>query len=815
MRTLALGAAFAGMWLVTGSGSPDPLPSPHGLEAWVNPANSVVSRTPPDPVRVASVPAATLTEVVQQYCVTCHNDRLRTAEFSLQSFDVDRAAEQAEAAEKAIRKLRAGLMPPPGMPRPGGDTLLALVETIEAKVDQAAGGPSNVVASRRFQRLSRPEYERVIQDLLGLEVDAGSWLPSDVLLGAFDNQSAVQAFSPTLLDGFMRAATEISRLAVGNPGAALTTVKLKNSNRASQHAWDRLDGAPFGSRGGMVLTHQFPADGEYVFEWSVSGGRGNNTWFEDLDISIDGEPVALVKLEHNAGSSTRPLTEPIFIRAGQHRVSAAFVNLIEGPYEDRIRPSASSKAARSAPGGTTSLTHLDELWITGPTNVSGVSDNESRRRVFACYPTSAAEERPCAQAVLSELASKAYRRPVPEESLAALMRLYDEGAAQDGFEIGVRMGLQAILMAPDFLFRLERMPPGTQAGETYRLSDVDLAARLSFLLWASMPDQELREVAASGRLSDPAVLEEQVQRMIEDPRSEALASRFAHQWLRLEEVGKVWPHAHLFPDFSTQIAEAMVRETQLLFQHLVEEDRSMLELVSADYTFLNERLARHYGIEGVIGDAFRRVTYPNDQRRGILGHGSMLQLTSMGDRTSPVLRGKWVMEVVMGTPPPPPPPNVPPLDASVPAASGKRLLTTRERMEMHRAAVLCNSCHRFMDPIGLALDNLDAVGQWRIRENMVPLDTRGELYDGTPITSVGELADALLKRPIPLARNLTEQLLSYAIGRPLAFHDQPTVRSIVRAVEANNYPVRGIVLGVVMSEIFQSRQIQSTQSTAN
>ena len=808
MKTLALCAVLAGAWWVTGSGAPAFHSTSHVAD--VERAGAVVSRTPSGSETTAVLPAATLTEVVQRYCVVCHNDQMRTADLSLQAFDVDRAAEQPETAEKMIRKLRAALMPPPDMPRPGGDTLLALVQTIEANVDRVARGPS-VLGARRFQRLSRAEYERVIHDMLGLEVNAGTWFPPDVLLGAFDNQAAAQAFSPTLVDACLRAATEISRLAVGNAGAPEATVKFENSARASQQAWDRLEGAPFGSRGGMVVTHTFPADGEYVFRASISGGKGNNTWFEDLDVSIDGEPVALLKLEHNGGNATAHATEPIFVRAGQHEISAAFVNLIEGPYEDRFQPFASSATAPAIPGGITALTNLTELSIAGPKNVSGVSESESRRRIFTCRPTSAAEERRCAETILTRLAGEAYRRSVPAESLADLMRLYDEAAAQDGFEIGVRMGLQTILMSPDFLFRLDRIPEGTGPGQSYRLSDVDLATRLSFFLWASTPDRELLDVAAQGRLSDPAVLEAQVERMLADPRAEALGSRFAHQWLRLEEVGRVWPQTNLFPDFSVQLAEAMVRETELLFQHLVQEDRSLLELLSADYTFLNERLARHYGIEGVYGEEFRRVPYPDDLRTGILGHGSMLQLTSMGDRTSPVLRGKWVMEVIMGTPPPPPPPNVPPFDAS-PTAAGTRPLTTRERMERHRAAPVCNSCHRFMDPIGLSLDNLDAVGQWRIRENTVPLDTRGALYDGTSITSPTQLADALLKRPLPIARNFTAQLLAYGIGRPLAYYDQPTVRAIVRAAEASNFGVRDILLGVVKSDLFQTGQ---TQSTAN
>jgi hypothetical protein len=400
---------------------------------------------------------------------------------------------------------------------------------------------------------------------------------------------------------------------------------------------------------------------------------------------------------------------------------------------------------------------------------------------------------------------------VGPDDVAPLMKLYDEGAAAEGFEVGVRTGLQGILIAPEFLFRLEREPTDARPGQGYRMSGVDLANRLSFFLWATAPDQELLELAAGGRLADQAVLERQVERMLADPRSETLATRFARQWLRLQDVGGVWPQAYLYPDFSAQLADAMVRETELLFLNLVREDRSLLELFNADYTFLNERLARHYGIAGVSGDDFRLVRYPTDQRRGVLGHASVLQLTSMSDRTSPVLRGKWVMEVLMGTPPPPPPPNVPAFDASPAAAAGRRL-TTRERMEAHRAAPVCNACHRFMDPIGLALDNYDVVGQWRIRENMAPLDTRGVFYDGTEISTPSELTAVLLKRPIPLVRNFTDHLLSYAVGRPTEYFDQPTVRAIARAAEADGYRMSSLIMGIVRSDAFQMKQ---TQSTAN
>ena len=572
------------------------------------------------------------------------------------------------------------------------------------------------------------------------------------------------------------------------------------------------------------MTHDFPADGEYFFQVKISQGSGNQTAVEDLDISIDGEGVALLMLEHNGGGRKRDgvgisladlearvgiQTEPIFVRAGQRSVSAAFVDLIDGPYEDRFSPVgwSATHPITSQQYGITGLTHVTELWITGPSNVSGVSETASRRKIFICRPTTPAEERPCAESILTKLATQAYRRPVTEQDLADLLYFYAEGAAQEGFELGVRKGLQSILVSPEFLFRLERAPASARPGESYRISDVELATRLSFFLWATAPDEELFEVAASGRLSNPAVLEQQVERMLEDPRSETLATRFAHQWLRLEDVGEIWPQAYLFPDFTGQLADALVRETELLFQYLVEEDRPLFELFDADHSFVNGRLAQHYGIEGVYGDEFRRVEYPDNRRRGVLSHGSVLHLTSMSDRTSPVLRGKWVMEVLLGSPPPPPPENVPAFESS-PSVAGGRRLNTRERMEVHRENPACNSCHRFMDPIGLALDNFDATGRWRISENMVPLDTRSDFYDGTPIATPTELVDALLARPIPLVRHFTENLLAYSLGRPVEYSDQPTIRAITREAEANEYRMSSFILEVVKSDAFQMKRIE-------
>ena len=774
-------------------------------------------------ISFTAAPAADLNEVLEEYCVRCHNENRLSGSLSLEGFDVETAHEQAETAERMILKLRAGMMPPPRQRRPTADTLLELVETLETLVDQAAAANPNP-GIRRFQRLTQAEYARVISDLLALEVDAGRWLPADTYLGNFDNMSDAQGLSATLMEAYLRAATEVSRLAVGNPGALSNSTKYTNAIEVSQHAWDQIEGAPFGTRGGIVVTHDFPSDGEYVFEVQTLLGRA--TGFEDLDFAIDGEGVALLGLQNNGDGGTRLevgfsprgnliRTEPIFVRAGQHQISAAFVRKIDGPYEDRHSPFGFSFVGGEdsqgwANYGITALPHLRDLMITGPIFAAGVSETASRREIFTCYPDAASpgEERSCAESILSRLARKAYRRPVTPEDLAGPMSFYESAAADQGFEVGVRTGIQAILASPSFIFRLEREPSGLPPGESYRLSDLDLATRLSFFLWATGPDDELLTIAAEGRLSEPGVLERQVDRMLEDERASALATRFASQWLRLQDAEKNHPEPFLYPDFTAQLGADMVRETELLFEHLVREDRSLLELFTADYTFISDRLARHYGIPGVSGSEFRRVQYLPDTRRGVLGHGSALLLTSMSARTSPVLRGKWVMEVLMGTPPPPPPPNVPAFEDTEGFSDGRRL-TTRERMERHRANPTCNSCHRFMDPIGLALDSYDVTGRFRFRENGMPLDTRGTFYDGTDVSSPSDLTEVLLKRPIPLVRNFTANLLSYAIGRRAEYYDQPAIRAIGREAEANDYRMSSFILGVVRSDPFQMMQARA------
>jgi hypothetical protein len=785
-------------------------------------SNAATATTAVGATTPAGAPAPEdLTLVVTRVCVTCHNDQLRTGNLSLQGFRVEAAASSPDVAERMIRKLRAGMMPPPGIPRPAGDTLDVLVETLEQLVDAAASRNPNP-GRRTFQRLNRAEYERSIHDLLGLEIDAGSFLPLDTKSDNFDNIADAQLLSPTLLSGYLNAAAEVSRLAFGDPEATPSQATYTMSSYVSQV--DRVEGAPFGSRGGISVVHNFPADGEYVFSATFAqtatgeGFFGQIAPFEELDVSINGERVALLPIDQwmritePGGIAVR--TDPIFVRAGPQRVSAAFVLKSEGPVVDLIAPHDWSLADRDIGiegYGLTMLPHLKDFVIAGPENVTGVSETPSRRRILSCTPKTPAEERPCAANILGRLGREAYRRPLTEGDLVGLLGLFDAFAKEGGFEVGLQRAIQGLLASPQFVFRLETAPSDLDPGDAYRISDFDLASRLSFFLWGAPPDAELVETARRGRLSDSRVLETQVRRMLAHPSSEALATRFAAQWLRLQDLDKVNPDQFWFPDYDQQLASAMRRETELFFLDLVREDRSFLELFDADYTFVNERLAEHYEIPGVVGPAYRRVPYPDESRRGILGQGSVLVLTSHANRTSPVLRGKWVMEVLLGTPPPPPPPGVPDLEETK-GSEGGRMLTTRERMEMHRASVVCRSCHLFMDPIGLALDNFDVTGRWRIRENGVALDTRGIFYDGTPVQSPADLRRALLRRPTPLVRTFTENLMAYALGRRIEYFDRPTIRAIARDAARSDYRMSAFILGVVKSDAFRMKQAASATS---
>jgi hypothetical protein len=804
MKTVAatIVAPLAGLLVAFG-------PATGNREPWFATAHGPATAGPTLVSR--GISTAALSEVVRQYCQGCHNERSLKGNLSLVGYNVDAAYEKLEASEKMIRKLRADMMPPPGARRPGGDTLVALVETLEKVIDNASRPNPG---TRTFQRMNRPEYERAVRDLLGLEVNAGDYLPLDTKSANFDNIADAQALSPTLLEAYLNAAAAISRMAVGDRNAPLTATTYRSSPFVSQHPWNHVEGAPYGTRGGIVAVHGFPADAEYVIRVNVGGGVG--TQLEDVDISINGERVALLHYERGVGrnlaSADAPagadylLTDPIFVRAGQHRISAAFVRRTEGPYEDLIKPHDWSKASNgTASAGTTEPPHLLEVTVTGPKNATGVSVTPSRRLVFSCHPSAVSAQRACAERIINRLGARAYRRPLTARDREGLMGFYKAASATGGFEEGVRAALQAMLASPHFVFRIESAPLNVAPGHDYRISDYDLASRLSFFLWGSLPDTELLTLAHQRKLGDEKVLRQQVRRMLADPRAEALASRFAAQWLRLQDLEKVRPDAFWFPDFDEQLAESMRRETQRFFYDIVQRNGSVLDLFTADYTYVNERLARHYGIPNITGTHLQRVQYLDDTRRGLLGHGSVLVQTSLANRTSPVLRGKWVMEVLIGMPPPPPPPGVPDLEETQESKDGK-LLTTRERMEIHRSNATCRACHQYMDPIGLALDNFDVTGRWRFRENGMPLDTRGEMYDGTAVTSPADLTRALVKRPIPLVRSFTENLMAYALGRRIEDYDQPTVRALTRGAEQDGYRISSLILGVVSSHAFRSKR---------
>ena len=792
------------------------------------------SLLPPGPG--SSPAAAGDNEVVEQYCVRCHNERRLIGNLSLEEFDAADPVADVVVAEKMIRKLRAGMMPPPGARRPDSQVLQGLAASMEDAIDAASAGSPNP-GNRTFQRLNRAEYERAVHDLLGIEIDAAAYLPGETISAGFDNIADVQNLSATLLEAYLTAASEVSRLALGDASATPSESTYEVSRYAEQRR--HVPGAPIGTRGGISIVHNFVADGEYYFRLAFQHESTGNffgqtaPFDEHVEVSIDGARVALIPLDRwmhrQDPMGVEVVTDPIGVSAGPHRVSAAFLKAAEGPVEDLTSPHGWSLADKKIgySYGITGLAHLRDMTIGGPYNVTGVSRTPAWERVATCGPGAAdggsspsgassgpvvagatppatipGEVLACAREIASRLATRAFRRPVSEPEIDRLMELFDLGAEQGGFHVGVRTVLQGVLASPDFVFRFEKPAPGVRAGEAYPVDGLGLATRLSFFLWGRPPDAELVEAAADGRLSDPQSFDAQLERMLADPRAKALGTRFASQWLRLQDLEKVHPDALRYPDFYEQLAHDMRRETETFFNALVQEDGTLVDFLTADYSYMNERLARHYGVPGVAGDHFRKVEHVDAARRGVLGHGSILTLTSHANRTSPVLRGKWVMEVLLGSPPPPPPPDVPELDATAEATEG-RFLTVRERMEEHRANPACNSCHRVIDPIGLALENFDVTGVWRIRDKGVPVETAGELYDGTPIGGPDDLRSALLRRPEPLARSFTENLLAYALGRRVEYHDMPAVRQIARAARAEEYKLAAFVKEVARSAPFR------------
>ena len=788
---------------------------------------AAVSPTLANLAAVTAPEAEAATQTVKQYCAGCHSDRAKAGGLSLSDFDITRSAEHPETAERIIRKLRASMMPPAGARRPDDATLNDLRRALESRMDLLAAANPNP-GWRPFQRLTRAEYTQAVKDLLDVDVDVTAYLPPDTMSQGFDNIADTQSFSPALPQGFLRAAAQISRLAVGDRAAAPTTATYRVL--ATENQMQYVEGAPFGSRGGTAFVHTFPADGLYRFHATlvrtVSGELFGNTAIymagknELLEISVDGERVAVLEVDqgmNDAGDKGLTLeTPPIAVKAGPHRLAAAFVPRSIGPVDDLLAPIDQTLIdTRIGTGyGVTMAPHLQDVAIAGPVNVTGVSDTPSRRKIFTCRPASPpfdklraapsgvegpSQERPCATDILRRLATQAYRGPVRDD-LNDLLTFYTQARADGGdFDEGIRFGIQGILANPRFMFRVEQQP---QTGnDAYRVTDVDLASRLSFFLWGTLPDQQLLKVAGDGTLKNPAVFDKQVARMLADGRSRALSTRFAAQWLRLQDVDKVRPDGLLFPNWDASLSESFVRETELFFDSIVRENRSVLDVITADYTFVNERLARHYGIPNVTGPEFRRVTLP-DPRRGLLTHGSVLLLTSVADRTSPVQRGKWVLQVLLGSPPPPPPPDVPALEDTKASVDG-RFLSVRQRMEQHRANPACVSCHRVIDPLGLALENFDVTGRYRIKDNGVPVDSTGQLYDGTPMEGAAGLRTALLKHKDAFLMTFAENLMTYALGRRIEAYDMPALRAIVRDAGKQNDRIGAYVAGITRSAAFQ------------
>ena len=779
--------------------------------------------------------AELLRATVGRYCVTCHNDRLRTADLSLAGLDLSQVGAHAETWEKVVTKLRARTMPPAGRPRPAADTYETLSEWLETEIDRFAAARPNPGRTEAFHRLNRAEYANAIRDLLSLDIDVAELLPADDIDEyGFDNMADVLTVSPALMDRYLSAARKIGRLAVGETPLGPATETYKVPILLIQD--DRMsDLVPFGSRGGIGIRHYFPVDGEYDLEIRlhrnyVNYVRGMGSRHE-LEVRLDGvlvrtfvfggqEPEGVqAPASYGGNQFGDPAWEEYMLyadanmrarfqsTAGPHVVSVAFVRRFTEP-EGVLQPRQSifAVAVNEMRDGNAAVEHVA---IGGPYASTGAGDTPSRRSLFTCRPASAApvDEEACAEEILSSLARRAYRRPLEPADLATLMDFYRAGRDDGSFDAGIQLALERVLVAPDFLFRVERDPIDLQPATAYALNDLELASRLSYFLWSSGPDDELLDLAEQGRLGDPAVLEQQARRMLADPRSKELVRNFAGQWLYLRNLRGVVPDAVVFPEFDENLREAFRQETELFVESLIREDRSVLDLLGADYTFVNERLARHYGLPDVYGSHFRRVALPPEmaeRRGGIFGHGSLLTVTSYPNRTSPVLRGKWVLANILGTPPPPPPADVPDLPDR---GEDGRAATVRDRLQRHRESPACSVCHAPMDPLGLALENYDAVGKWRTTgEAKLPIDASGNLPDGTAFEGPTGLRTLLLERRTQFIGTFTEKLLAYALGRGPEYYDRPTVRAITRSAASNNYRWSSIIAGIVQSTPFRMRR---------
>ena len=780
--------------------------------AWQSPGAAGLSQAAaPGPSAAATEQASRL--LLDQYCVSCHNDRARTGGLSLEKIDLTGLPAHGDVWEKVIKKLDAGMMPPQGARKPDQPAVSAFTTWLKGSLDRAANARPDP-GRAPLRRLNRAEYANAVRDLLALDVDVAALLPPDDSSYGFDNIADVLGSSPALLERYLNAAGEISSVAIGSRDATVATSRTYVAPSDTTQV-EHVEGLPLGTRGGLLIRHTFPLDGEYLFK--VKLWRNNSSSIRglsqphDVEISIDGERVFLNTVgteEDYKALLTTPgdaeqLIDPrlqvrVPVKAGPHTVGVAFVFKSDAPNVTLLRPLLASHDPISVDG----VPRVDWVLIGGPFNPTGPGDTPSRRRIFTCRPAGAADETPCARRILTTLARRAYRRPVTQEDLQPLLDFYRRGREGRTFDEGVAMALQRLLTDPSFLFRFEKDPAAAAPGSVAKVSDIELASRLSFFLWSSIPDDQLLSVASSGQLSNDATLEREVRRMLADPKSKALVNNFAGQWLYLRNLQQSRPDTQEFPDFDDSLRQAFREETELLFTSIMREDRSVLDLLTADYTFVNERLARHYGIPGVYGSHFRRVPVTDEARKGLLGHGSILTVTSYPNRTSPVRRGKWILENLLGTPPPPPPPNVPPLKDQAGAARPK---TMRAQMEEHRANPTCANCHKLMDPLGFAMENFDGVGAWRVKDGGTVIDASSQLADGTSVDGVVALRKAVLRRPEQFVGTMTEKLLTYALGRGLVSNDMTAVRRIVGAVAASNNRFSALVLGIVNSVPFQMR----------
>jgi mono/diheme cytochrome c family protein len=786
--------AFAIALCVSVAGSPEP-----------------VQNASPSPVAAATTaPARAL---IDTYCVACHNQRVKTAGIAFDTADLSDVSKDADLWEKALRKLRGGMMPPPGARRPDVASVDTFTAALERELDAAAArnpNPGRVA----LHRLNRAEYANAIEDLLGVRIDANALLPKDDEADGFDNVASVLTVSPSFLDQYISAARVVTARAMGNPAARPGSATYRPARGTDQAV--RVEGLPLGTRGGLIVEHPFPADGDYKLNingLATAGYVRGMEYRHTLIVTLDGAKVFegqlggeedIRAIDQQQASAVAAINGrfqniPLTVTAGPHKVGVTFIARTFAESDEVLfsfRPGA----------GEERIQRVGSIEIQGPFTPSGLSETPSRQRIFICHPKTTADELPCATMILSSMARRAFRRPVTEQDLAAPLSFYKNARADGNFEAGVQAALPAILASPKFLYRAERTPSGTAPGAVHRITPTDLASRLSFFLLGHPPDDELLRLAEKGVLSDPKTLDAQVRRLLADPRSSSIVSTFAFQWLKMRGLDEVEPDAVVFPNFDDSLREGFRKEMAMFVESVIREDRSVLDLLTADYTFVNERLALHYGIPNVRGDQFRRVTLTDQNRWGLLGKGGVLLSTSYANRTAPVIRGAWILENILGTPPAAPPPDV---EAFQENKDGEKAKTIRAIMEQHRSKPTCNACHGVMDPIGFALENFDAIGEWRAQDRWAgtPIDPSGVLIDGTKVSGPADLRKALVKRGPQFVQTLTEKLMTYALGRSVEYYDMPTVRQIVRDAARDNYRFSSLVMGIVKSAPFQMRKV--------